>query len=220
MSELKLIDLSYPLDPVTPVFPDYPPVALEILESARYSRYDGRRALNSSRISVGMHCGTHMDAPFHFIEKGHTIDEIPLEQCFGQAILVDLRNSIPDGVIEVRHLSPHEKKIRKLRKAVILTGWSSKWGQPEFFTDHPVFSPKAAQYVVDCGAHLIGVDFPSVDRPPFPAHVAFLSHGMVIVENLTNLESVKNEVFQLAVLPLKITGRDASPIRAIAQEVN
>lgn len=216
----EIIDLTYRLDPTTPVFPNYPPVAIEVLESTRCNRPDGRRSLNSTRISVGAHCGTHMDAPFHFIENGRTIDEIPLDQCVGEAVLLDLRNAISDGRIEVKHLEPHQAKLRELRKAVVQTGWSEMWGRPEFFTDHPVFTPEAAQFVVDCGMHLIGVDFPSVDHPPFPAHLAFLGHGIVIVENLTNLSRIKKDVFNLAVLPLKITGRDGSPVRAIAQEVN
>jgi arylformamidase len=81
-----------------------------------------------------------------------------------------------------------------------------------------VFTPEAAQFVVDCGVRLVGVDFPSVDRPPFPAHIAFLGNGIVIVENLTNLPAIEKEVFHLVVLPLKFTGRDGSPVRAIALE--
>lgn len=73
--------------------------------------------------------------------------------------------------------------------------------------------------MVECGASLLGVDFPSVDRPPFPSHIAFLGEGMIIVENLTNLAAIEKEVFNLIVLPLKITGRDGSPVRAIALEV-
>src|ERR1700730_12440207 len=83
MSNSQPIDLTHRLDPATPVYPNYPPVAVEVLESTHCTRSDGRPALNSSRISVGIHCGTHMDAPFHFFEDGHTIDQVPLDQCTG-----------------------------------------------------------------------------------------------------------------------------------------
>jgi kynurenine formamidase len=160
-----------------------------------------------------------MDAPFHFFEDGITIDQVPLDVCVGQALMIDVRNVLDNGMIEVEHLRPKETKIRELRRIVLHTGWSGEWGKPEFFVTHPRFSPEAAQFVVDCGVRLVAVDFPSVDLPPFPAHIAFLSNGIVIVENLTNLAAVKNEVFHLVVLPLKITGRDASPVRAIALEL-
>jgi kynurenine formamidase len=88
----------------------------------------------------------------------------------------------------------------------------------EFFTSHPMFTPEAAQFLVDCGVKLVGVDFPSVDRPPFPIHIIFLGNGMVIVENLTNLAALKQDVFEFIALPLSFTGRDASPVRAVALE--
>ncbi len=218
MSSAKPIDLSYKLDPTTPVYPNDPPAEVCVLESTRYTRPDGQRSLNNSRITTGIHCGTHMDAPFHFFENGITIDQVPLDVCVGKALMIDLRNVIVDGLIGVEHLKPHEAKMRELRRIVVHSGWSSKWGAVEYFTHHPMFTPEAAQFLVDCGVRLVGVDFPSVDRPPFPVHIVFLSKGLVIVENLTNLAAVKKEIFDLVVLPLKLTGRDGSPVRAIALE--
>ena len=218
MSNAKPIDLSYALDPATPVYPNYPPVAVEILQSTRYTLMDGRRSLNSSRITLGIHCGTHMDAPFHFFEKCLTVDEVPLDVCVGPALMIDVRNDVASGLIEVSHLQPQEARIRKVRRIVLHTGWSAQWGTSAYFTSHPMFTPEAAQFLVDCQLRLVGVDFPSVDRPPFPVHIAFLGSGMVIVENLTNLAAIRNEVFTLIALPLKFTGRDGSPVRAIALE--
>jgi kynurenine formamidase len=132
--------------------------------------------------------------------------------------MIDVRNAQSDGLIGVQHLRPREAKIREIRRIVLHTGWSDKWGTPQFFTSHPTFTPEAAQFILDCGVLLVGVDFPSVDRPPFPVHLVFLGNGIVIVENLTNLAAIKNEVFKLIALPLKFTGRDGSPVRAIALE--
>ena len=70
--------------------------------------------------------------------------------------------------------------------------------------------------LLDCGVQLVGVDTPSVDRLPFEAHLALLGHGVLIVENLTNLDAIPADVFQLVALPLKILGRDGSPVRAVA----
>jgi len=212
------IDLTYSLDPTTPVFPNYPHVEIGVLESTRYCRLDGRRSLNSTKLSLGVHCGTHMDAPFHFFEDGTTIDQVPLDVCAGPALVVDLTPISAREPIDARHLQAHESKLRDLRKLVLRTDWSKQWGRPEYFADHPVVTQEAAQFMVDCSVQLVGVDFPSLDHPPFPAHVTLLSQGIVIVENLTNLLAVQREIFNLVVLPLKITGRDGSPVRAIALE--
>src|SRR5271169_6443575 len=106
----RVIDLSHDLDPTTPVYPEYPPVEIRVLESTRYSIPGGRRALNSSRVSVGIHCGTHMDAPFHFFEDGATIDQIELGHCVGKAQLIHI--DVPaDGKIERGHLTSYRDLI-------------------------------------------------------------------------------------------------------------
>ena len=75
----------------------------------------------------------------------------------------------------------------------------------------------AAQLIVDCKVRLIGVDFPSVDRPPHPAHLVLLGHDVLIVENLTNLAAIGDNAFNFSAIPLAIAGRDGSPVRAFAK---
>ena len=215
-----VVDLSHRLDPKTPVFAEYPAVDIEVLESTGDVQPDGRRSLNSSRIAVGMHCGTHMDAPFHFFEDRFRIDQVPLDRFVGPSVLVDVRPSGGRGQIEPEHLTHLRDVLERTRKVVIKTGWYKRWGEPCYFTDFPVVSGSAAEFLVECGVELFGIDTPSVDDPPFPAHLVLLGNDVVIVENLTNLDAVEGDVFQLVVLPLKITGRDASPARAIAMPTN
>ena len=71
----------------------------------------------------------------------------------------------------------------------------------------------AARLLVDCGVQLVGVDTPSVDRSPFEAHLALLGNDVLIVENLTNLDAIPGENFELVAVPLAILGRDGSPVR-------
>lgn len=215
MAGRRVIDLTYELNPQTPVYPDYPPVDITILETLQDVK-PGRRSLNSSRIAIGIHCGTHMDAPLHFVGNGLTIDQIPLERLVGSAVLADLRESARNGLIEKNDLTAFYSKLKATRRIVINTGWSSQWGKPSYFTDHPVLTSEAAHFLVDTGVQLVGIDAPSVDRPPFPAHIPFLENDCVIVENLTNLDAIKSEVFEFIVLPLKISSREGSPVRAIA----
>jgi arylformamidase len=216
----RTIDLTHNLEPTTPVYPGYPPIELQVLESTRHTRPDGQRTLNSSRVSIGNHCGTHMDAPFHFFEEGRTIDEIDLDQCAGQALLIRLSNIAENGRIDPDQFSSHRTRLQGLRKVIFETGWSKRWGQSNYFTHHPVISPEAAEFLIECGVHLVGVDVPSVDRPPFPVHLALLAKGILIVENLVNLSAIKSDMFMFVAVPLKITGRDGSPVRAIALEVS
>jgi arylformamidase len=216
----RAIDLTYNLEPTTPVYPGYPPVEIQILESTRYTRPDGRRTLNSSRISIGNHCGTHMDAPFHFYEEGVAIDQIDLNQCAGPAVLVRLNNMPRNALVEPQHLAEYLDRLKELRKVIFETGWGKHWGQTEYFTQHPVISPAVAELLIKCGVHLVGVDFPSVDQPPYPVHLALLGKGILIVENLANLSSLRSDAIQFVAAPLKITGRDGSPVRAIALEVS
>jgi kynurenine formamidase len=190
-------------------------VEITILETLQDVK-PGRRSLNSSRIAIGIHCGTHMDAPFHFVGNGRTIDQVPLQRLVGPAVLADLRKAAKDGVIEKNDLADFYAELKKTRRIVINTGWSGAWGKPNYFTDHPVLTSEAAQFLVDSGVQLVGIDAPSVDRPPFPAHIPLLGSDIVIVENLTNLDAIESEVFELIVLPLKISSREGSPVRAIA----
>jgi kynurenine formamidase len=215
----RIVDLSQTIDERTPVFPGDPPVEIAVVESTKDAPIPERRRLNCTRIGVSVHVGTHMDAPFHFYEAGDTIDRVPLDRCIGPALLVNLTSVGPGQEIEREHLEKRAAELRRNGKAVLHTGWSSQWGKPGYFTDHPRISAGAAQFLIDCGVHLVGVDTPSVDRPPFPAHLAFLGSGVLIVENLTNLAAIGAEVFQLTVLPLKIAGRDGSPVRAVASEL-
>jgi len=218
MSAPQIVDLSYALNATIPVYPGDPPPEILVLERTT-DVIPGRRALNNSRISIGMHCGTHMDAPFHFFSDRRTIDQVPLERLIGPAIRIDLRAAVRGGTIEREHLEPRRDDLRRYPRVILETGWEARWGKPEYFSDHPLITGEAAQFLVDCGAQLVGIDMPSVDRPPFPAHLALLSNDVVIVENLRNLREISDDVFELIVLPLKIVGRDGSPVRALARQL-
>ena len=207
MGVTRIIDLSHPVGADTPVFPGDGPVRITVLDQT---------SMNLSRIDLSVHTGTHMDAPFHFFAGAETIDRVPLERCMGQARLIDLRGVSPGGLIGREQIEMHRGDLGRVRAAILHTGWARHWGGPRYFLDHPCVSGAAAQYLVDCGVQLLGVDMPSVDRAPYPAHRVLLGAGVLIVENLTNLDAIGVDLFQLVVLPLKLAGRDGSPVRAVA----
>jgi arylformamidase len=207
MSPGRIVDLSQPVGAGTPVFPGDGPVRVTVLDQT---------SLNLSRIDLSVHTGTHMDAPFHFFHGAETIDCIPLDRCLGPARLIDLRGIATGGEIRREHLERPRDAPLRAHAAVLHTGWSKQWGDSRYFSDHPCLAADAAQFLVDCGVQLVGVDMPSVDRAPYPAHQILLRAGVPIVENLTNLDAIGADLFQLLVLPLKLSGRDGSPVRAVA----
>jgi kynurenine formamidase len=212
----RVIDLAHSLRAGMPVYPGDPPVSLTVLDSTATPSQAGERHLNVSQLHAGLHAGTHMDAPFHFLEGGRTIDRVALERCAGSALRVTLPAGLHRGHIEADHLIDRRDQIAAVRRVVLNTGWYHRWGAPEYFTEHPVLSGGAAQFLVDCGVELVGVDTPSVDLPPYPAHLTLLGNDVLIVENLTNLDAIPSDVFELVALPLRIDGRDGSPVRAVA----
>ena len=212
---VRIIDLSHPLSPATPAFPGDPPLAIDVLDSTTATT-PGQRHLNCSRLAMSVHCGTHMDAPFHFFGEGVTIDRVALDTCIGECLLVRLPAEVHRGTVSREVLTPHEAQLRTCPRVILDLGWHGRFGSEGYFAEHPVISGEAAQLLVDCGVRLLGVDTPSVDRPPFPAHLVLLGAGVLIVENLTNLGPIPGDRFELVATPLAIVGRDGSPVRALA----
>jgi len=212
-----IIDLSYPLDAATPPFPGDPPVEIAIQASIPADHPTGAPgAMNVSQITTGVHVGTHMDAPFHFYNQGRTIDQVSLACGVGPALLINLAHKAAKAEIAPEELLSHREAITHLQRIIFNTGWASHWGQADYFTDFPVISAAVAQLLVAWGVTLVGIDTPSVDRHPYPVHFALLGNDVLIVENLTNLDRIRQTRFQFIALPLKLTGRDASPVRAVA----
>ena len=161
----NIIDLTHPMDESTPPFP-----AIRLLKLA-FSRKSPRTTLRASRgygnsctFKTSVHTGTHMDAPFHFYRHHPTIDQIPLDRCMGHTLLIDLSDKALNAEITPADLEPYEEKIRAIPRVVLNIGWAVHWREEMFFTDFPVITAEAAQFLVDCGTELIGVDTPSVDK--------------------------------------------------------
>jgi kynurenine formamidase len=159
----------------------------------------------------GVHMGTHIDAPGHFVENGKKITDFSLNSFIGKAICIDARNH---AIITSESLS----SISLEKNLIILfyTGWDKQFYASNYYTNHPIISPECAQYLIYSGIKMIGVDFPSVDNAPYTIHKLFLSNDILIIENLTNLESLIGKTFNIIALPLKINAHGA-PARVIAE---
>lgn len=213
----SIVDLSHPIDVETQVYPGDP---VPQLRAAATIDRDGYNVLH---VSMGSQTGTHVDAPYHFFQDGARIDAMGLSMFVGPATIVDVRGLAPRSVITRMQL---ERPIRRMVSGDILvlhTGWSRHWGTSAYL-DHPYLHREAAEAIVAAGVRTVAVDAMSVDETPLPgcytgsyaAHDVLLGAGGAIVENLTNLEAVNFENLFLSVLPIRLTGGDGAPARAVA----
>lgn len=172
---------------------------------------------NLTRITLSTHQGTHMDAPFHFFYEGETIDKISLYKCIVRAIKVDLTYKKPKETISIEDVIKYEPFVDKGISLLLHTGWDKLYPKKEFFSDFPYVSKELAKWLVEKKVGLIGLDFPCPNITDWKIiHEMLLGNSVLIVEGLVNMEELGEGEFTFFALPLKIMGRDGSPVRAIA----
>src|SRR5947209_2817210 len=136
----RLIDLSHPLEMATPPWPGNPGVDFEVVAAIPAERGPGWRrsrdepvCCNTTCFRTCNHTGTHMDAPAHFYNGVPTIERVSLDHCIGPAALVDVSQAGPRGEIAPAALVVYQDAIAATGKVVLRTGWSSRWGQDDYF---------------------------------------------------------------------------------------
>lgn len=177
------------------------------------------------KVTFGTHVSTHLDAPFHALPDGATIDRIDLEVFIGEARMVMVEGVGRDKPIAPADLEPHADILKGNRRVILRTGWAEQtWGTREYFTQGPYLTREAARFLADCGLWLLGMDFPNIDAPeetragiPAPNHQIMLGTGMVLLENLLNLDKIPDAPFRLMAQPLALKGGDGCPCRAVAE---
>ncbi len=176
---------------------------------------------NATTLSLYSHCGTHMDAPRHFLPDGRTIDQQDLRECVGIATMVDLTPVSPRQLIDVDDLGTLVETIRPGARLLFRTDWSKRYGTPEYRDGLPRISLSLARWLVEKRVALIGVEPPSVadvndiDELTQVHQTLFRGH-VLIVEGLVNLDQIQSATFDFIALPLKIADGDGCPVRAIA----
>jgi len=209
----KIVDLSLEVYHQAPTFTPDPKCGILIHHTIESMGY------NITQIIMSSHQGTHLDAPFHFIDKGKTVDKIALDKCVGDAVVINLSKKKAKDAIKVKDLKPYENKIIKGAKILLRTDWYKIYPKKEFFSDQPLITLELARWLAKKEIGLLGLETPGVHPKDYEiVHKALLKKEIVIVEGLAHLnELTKEKVFFVAV-PLKIKGRDGSPVRAFAIE--
>ena len=156
---LRFVELSHPWGHNIPIWPGDAEVKIE--RGVNHAR-DG---VMSQKLIMNMHCGTHMNAPIHLVQKAAYVGDIPLDRFFGSGVIL----SIPKGKWELVTAQDLEKATPKVCKGdivLIVTGWHKKHSDSqEYFGEAPGLSEDAAQWLIDKGVNLVGVDTPAVDHP-------------------------------------------------------
>ncbi|MEK6602719.1 MAG: cyclase family protein [Candidatus Binatota bacterium] len=208
---MKYYDISLNLSSETVSWVTSPP--FELVERKRMSRGDRN---NSSALNMSAHAGTHVDAPFHFVPDGATIESLPLEIFIGPALVhaVDADRYITREHVEAIDLKGETRVLFKTRNSQLLH-------RPAYDPDFVAFSVEAAQTLVARGVKLVGLDYLSVAHADeqVPVHRAFLDHGVVLLEGV-DLSEITPGRYELICFPLRLRGLDGAPCRAVLRELS
>lgn len=215
----RMIDLTMSVREGMQTFPTHWHPFVEVTQLGRH----GIENRETRKLVLGTHTGTHIDAPRHFIPDGATVDQIPLEQLNGPARLLNLSHVPPRSAVDVKQLQ-EASKGGSLERVLIRFDGCKRLGTMEYYTDHPWLTEAAAQWLVDNGCKLLGLDVPMPDNPKngrgtpndSPNHKILLGSGAILLEYLVNLAEINADTFELIVAPLKIEGGDGAPVRCFA----
>lgn len=207
---MQIWDITIPLNEKTPVWEGDKGVSVR-----QVSRLSLGSDFNVTRIEMDVHTGTHMDAPFHIFDDGDAVDDIPLDTLIGEAVVL----SIPDFFKEISLDALREAGFQSGTQRLLLKTRNSRFWRDDpysFRTDFVAVNRSAAAYLVEQRVELVGIDYFSISpvtdlKAP---HEILLEGGVVILENL-NLLEVESGAYKLVCLPIKLTGTDGAPVRAV-----
>lgn len=202
----KYIDLSYEIEHQMAVYPGDDELKLY------RNRFLNRDYYNDTKLETGMHVGTHIDAPSHLLNKDRFICDYPVEKFIGNGCLLDVRN---EEIIKLK--DEYLDKVQEGDIVLLYTGYDEFFGTDKYFENHPIVDEKLAQFFVDRGVKLIGIDMPSPDQYPFKVHHKLLENDILIIENLRNLKKLEGvKRFEVMAFPLNIRA-EASLTRVVAR---
>ena len=180
---------------------------------------------NTHRIITGSHSGTHVDAPYHFVPKGKTMETLDINLLWGKIHVVDLRHKKQGDIVTLEDMEGVSVSDRML----FAFGWYHHWKTDVFYKGYPYFSEEVIEYLLDKGMKFMAMDTPSPDRgdaintmqcEDSSNHKTLLEHEVVIVEYLNNTDVLQsNKLYELVALPLKVVGSDGSPARVLIKEI-
>ncbi|MDY0235939.1 MAG: cyclase family protein [Gudongella sp.] len=209
---MKIIDLTHYISEDMPVYPGTDAPKLQVANT--YEK-DG---FKETLMIMYTHTGTHMDPPAHIFEGKTTLDQFPIEQFVGKALVIDCNDLKEGDKIQMKHIN--RELADKAEFLLFYTGWEKYWGTDKFFGNYPCIDGEVVNYIIDQNKKGVGLDTIGID-PISDGNLTihkklFHNNEMIIIENLMNLDKLGSELFTFIALPLKHVNADGSPIRAIA----
>jgi arylformamidase len=204
----RIYDISTPVKSGGVVYPGNPEIHIALQQAISHGA-----GANVSSIAFGSHTGTHVDAAKHFFDVGRTIDRIPLEKFIGPAILL----AFPDDLMSITARDLEQHDLRSHTRVLLRTRNSALLRRSEFVKDYTFLAPDGAQYLVDRGVELVGIDYLSIEQfhsGHHRTHITLLEKDVVIIEGLDLTEPPPGE-YQMICLPLRLSNLDAAPARAV-----
>ena len=202
---MKVIDLTMPIDARTPVYPgDSKPRIWQKSTVAKDS-------CNTKGLEISSHFGTHIDSPFHILQNGKNLDDFPLSNFIGKAVVLDARKS--DSKKEI---IADTSKADGADFVFFCTGNSNNCYSENYFENSTSISLQTAKELVAKKVKIVGIDCLSPDNEPFATHRELLGNDVLIVENLVNLKGLIGKKFECIIMPLKIADADGAPCRVVA----
>lgn len=201
----RLIDISQTVQEDTVVWPGDTPFSREWMMTI-----GGGGSCNVSTVRMSVHCGTHADAPYHFIDDGARSAEVALEAFVGRCLVIEARHeeAVRADDLDGLDFSVHRRFLFKTRRPCTATSWRD---------DFTFMGVDAAERLVEGGALLAGLDTPSMDAmdsKTLDAHKVLCGGGVALLENLA-LAGVEPGSYELIAPPVKIGGSDSAPVRAL-----
>lgn len=205
---MEWIDITVPIRPGMVIYDGDPAVSRHRVQSIA-----GGAICNVSRMDLGVHTGTHIDAPVHFIDGAGGVEVTPLDALIGTARVVDataITRDLDEALLRGLDLPLGAQRL------LFKTPNSRLWDRDTFSDDFFGITEGGARYLVGRGVRLVGIDYLSIAPKdnPAPTHIALLEAGVVILEGL-DLRKVEPGDYMLACLPLLIPGSDGAPSRAL-----
>lgn len=211
---MKVIDLTHLISEDMPVYP-----GTEGPKLAPANTYE-KDGFKETCMTMYTHTGTHMDPPAHLFADRTTLDQFPVSQFTGRALVIDCSDLSEGQQVPLSYITRYGSKAEEAEFLLFRFGWDQYWGTPEYFGNYPYLSDEAVDFIVanhkkGVGLDVIGID-PIADEQLSIHRKLFAKNEIVVIENLTNLNLVGNDLFWFFALPLKHIDADGSPIRAIA----
>jgi arylformamidase len=202
------IDITVPLREGMAHWPGDPPFTIKRVQDMAHGD-----AVNLSAVQMGVHSGTHLDAPRHFLKDGRGIEALPLDVMAGRARVIQIEDN---AAVTAAELEPH--RIRRGERILFKTrNSSSAWQTDSFVEDFVYIADDAADLLAESGAALVGIDYLSVGSFKLGGayvHQRLLGAGIWIIEGL-DLSAAAPGNYEMACLPLRLADAEGAPARVI-----